>query len=59
VNREIGLQGIVPQAEASTHRFTSADGAWSIVLSPMFLTLEASIAIKYSNYDEFGRFEYA
>lgn len=59
VNLAIGPQGVVPQAESSTHRFKSEDGAWSVVLSTTFVTLEASIATKYSNYDEFReRFEY-
>ncbi len=59
VNLAIGPQGIIPQAEANTHRFKSADGAWSVVLSTTSLTLEASIATKYSNYDEFReRFEH-
>ena len=50
-----------PAAEASkNYRFTTSDGGWSIVVNQGFVTLEASIATKYSTYEEFhDRFQQA
>ena len=53
LNIAVGPEGIAATGEAKNHRFSTADGAWSIVLNPTFLTLEASIATEYSNYDGF------
>ncbi len=49
----IGPEGITSGEETLNFRFSTADGAWSIVLNPSFLTLEAAIATKYSNYEDF------
>jgi len=49
----VGPEGMSAAGESRNYRFTTTDGAWSVVLNPMFLTLEASIAKKYSNYQEF------
>jgi uncharacterized protein (TIGR04255 family) len=49
----VGPEGMSQAGEAKNHRFATADGAWSVVLNPNFLTLEASIAKKYSNYEAF------
>ncbi len=53
LNLALGPEGMSSAAEAKNYRFSTADGAWSVILNPMFLTLEASVATKYSNYDEF------
>lgn len=53
LNIAIGPEGVSSGAETKNFRFSTADGAWSTVLNPSFLTLEAAVATKYSNYDEF------
>lgn len=63
--QQIGLvispEGMQPAGDMSrNYRFSTADGGWSIVVNQGFVTLEASIATKYSTYDEFhDRFERA
>jgi uncharacterized protein (TIGR04255 family) len=49
----IGAEGMQPTSEARNYRFATADGAWSLVVNPTFLSVEASVATKYSTYDEF------
>lgn len=57
----ISPEGMQPVTDATkNYRFTTSDGGWSIVVNQGFLTLEASIATKYSTYEEFhARFEQA
>jgi uncharacterized protein (TIGR04255 family) len=45
--------GMSAGPETRNVRFSTSDNAWSVVLNPTFLTLEASVAEKYSTYDEF------
>lgn len=49
----IGPGGMSPAGESKNTKFSTTDGGWSVVLNPTFVTLEASIAKKYSNYEEF------
>jgi uncharacterized protein (TIGR04255 family) len=49
----ISPEGMQTASEAKNYRFATADGAWSVIVNPMGLTLEASIATKYSTYEEF------
>lgn len=59
LNLAVGSEGLSPVGEAKNYKFSTADGAWSISLNTTFVTLEASVATKYSNYEEFrNRFEY-
>lgn len=52
----IGGEGATSAAQ-KLWRLSSADGAWSVLLSPDFVTLEAE-ANQYTDYDEFrARFE--
>lgn len=53
LNLAVGPDGVAASGEARNYRFSTGDGAWSVVVNPTFLTLEASIATKYSNYSEF------
>lgn len=53
LNIAVGPEGLAPGEETKNFRFSTADGGWSIVVNPTFLTLEAAVATKYSNYDEF------
>lgn len=53
INVEVSPEGIKPSEETRNFRFSTTDGAWSIVLNPSFVTLEASVATKYSNFDDF------
>jgi uncharacterized protein (TIGR04255 family) len=47
--------GGAQQAEATrAFRFTAADGAWSALLTPETLTLEAAAGERYTSYREFG-----
>ena len=48
--------GAPPQAAApqSVFRFTSDDGAWSLVLAPDVVTLEAGASGAYSSYEQFS-----
>jgi uncharacterized protein (TIGR04255 family) len=57
----ISPEGMQPAGDASkNYRFATADGGWSIVVNQGFVTLEASIATKYSTYEEFhDRFQQA
>lgn len=55
LNLAVGPEGMSQAGEARNHRFATNDGAWTVVLNPSFLTLEASIATKYSNYQEFRK----
>lgn len=51
-----GPQGIQEAGSAGAFRFTSEDRAWSAVLTPDSITLEAGIeASGYTSYEEFDR----
>jgi len=43
-----------PAAPQSVFRFTSDDGAWSLVLAPDVVTLEAGVSAGYSSYERFS-----
>jgi uncharacterized protein (TIGR04255 family) len=43
----------VQAATAVTHRFSTADGNWSVLLAPDALTVEATAGGRYTSYDEF------
>ena len=49
----VGSEGMQTASEAKNYRFATADGAWSVIVNPTSMTLEASTATKYSTYDEF------
>lgn len=53
VSLAIGPDGAAQTGDAKNYRFATSDGEWSIVLNPTFLTLEASVATKYTDYGEF------
>lgn len=53
INLAVSSHGISPTDETRNHRFSTGDGAWSVVLNPSFVTLEASVVTKYSNFDDF------
>lgn len=46
-------QGPQSAAAQQAFRFSTSDGAWSVVLTPEALTLEADVAVRYTSYDEF------
>jgi uncharacterized protein (TIGR04255 family) len=50
----VGPGGMQPTNEARNYRFRTKDGAWSVLVNPTSVTLEASIATKYSTYEEFN-----
>lgn len=55
----VGPQGAQSAAQAA-YRFATSDRAWSVVLTPEAVTLEADVSIQYTNYDEFiARFRMA
>jgi uncharacterized protein (TIGR04255 family) len=59
VSLMVGPHG-AQSATQSAYRFATDDRAWSVVLTPEALTLEADIAVKYTSYDEFiSRFRMA
>lgn len=53
INLTVGPQGLSAGEDTRNYRFSTADGAWSVVLNPSFLSLEAAQATKYSNYGDF------
>jgi uncharacterized protein (TIGR04255 family) len=53
LNIAVGPEGMSPSGEARNYRFATPDEAWTVILNPTFVTLEASVAKKYSNYAEF------
>lgn len=55
----LGAQG-AQGASTQSYRFSTSDRAWSVVLTPEAVTLEADVAVRYTSYDEFiGRFRLA
>jgi uncharacterized protein (TIGR04255 family) len=55
----LGAQG-AQSASTQAYRFSTGDRAWSIVLTPELVTLEADVGIRYTSYDEFiARFRLA
>src|SRR5215204_1224334 len=48
----VGPQG-AQSASAQAYRFSTRDRAWSIVLTPEALTLEADVAVRYTHFNEF------
>ncbi|TMC47397.1 MAG: TIGR04255 family protein [Chloroflexi bacterium] len=54
LNLAVGPEGMSTAGEAKNYKFSTSDGAWSVVVNPMFVTLEASVATRYSNYEEFS-----
>jgi uncharacterized protein (TIGR04255 family) len=53
ISMALGPEGMSATEQVQNHRFATSDGSWSVVLNQTFLTLEASVATKYSNYDDF------
>lgn len=49
----LGPQGPQAASAQQAYRFVTADGAWSILLTPDAVTLEADVAAGYRSYDEF------
>ena len=48
-----GPNGPEAAAAQNAYRFATADGAWSVLLNPEAVTLEADVAVQYTSYDEF------
>jgi len=49
----LGPQAPQGASAQQAFRFSTSDGAWSVVLNPEALTLEADVAVRYTDYDEF------
>jgi len=49
----VGPQGPQTPQIQKAYRFTTADNAWSILLTPDAVTLEADVSAGYTSYDEF------
>lgn len=49
----VGLQGPQGPSLQQAFRFITDDGAWSVLLTPDAVTLEADVAAGYSSYDQF------
>jgi uncharacterized protein (TIGR04255 family) len=56
----VGPQGAQNSSANTAYRFSTTDRAWSVVLTPEAMTLEADVAIRYTSYGEFiSRFRMA
>lgn len=54
LNLALGPQGVAASSEAvRSSRFSTPDGAWSVVVNPVSVTLEATVATQYTQYGEF------
>lgn len=54
LNLALGPQGIAASTEAlRNYRFSTPDRAWSVVVNPASVTLEATVATQYTHYGEF------
>lgn len=53
LNLALGPQGAQAVSAQQAFRFTTQDGAWSLLLTPDALTVEADVAVRYTSYDEF------
>ena len=52
----LGPEGPQQTSASRAYRFKTADQAWSAVLTPDALTLEADVSERYTSYDEFSRY---
>jgi uncharacterized protein (TIGR04255 family) len=50
----VGPQGPQAPTTQQAFRFTTGDGAWSMLLTADAVTLEADVAAGYTSYDQFG-----